>query len=544
MFAWLAKLFGHQRSLPAAVEQLSIPAAAPDHAKLPVVIEKPAERAKVVEAPPAITEPASETQAAETKPCEVLDAVFVETPEHIFTPEAREKSPEGVRAEPAFVDTLPTTATAEDENVMIEPAAEPEPEPVPEPPQFFSSPLPEPPESPSEEPSVVTLETTAVTVHEPPRRLEPDYQRQRSLYFAPARYGPTVVGSLRLLAPDLAYRAQQAMRPATPRIAAPDLAKSFATQPGRLPDAKFPLSRFIAASAPPAPATPGAVASLDPALFSAYVLHREHASEAPPEATGSYLTRPALVEGGRKLCDLVLSNWKDGRPPLTPSVYFALASSVNDHAGTAMLLCHNVAKAFARGGITIEWQNRNRARGVYWDGSCEYSASRVHRQGLTRANALSPPSMFYLLFSARSLGVADPGDWYRYFSYSTLAAYSVGSATYSETSWESNAWTNRLDRIADVLADSSTADSAGYRAWLWANTVHFAEWGAWGRRQNRALDTARMAIDAVRFAFARAQVAESGDWHWFVPAVGSLAAGNVGAESISQTLRASEVETR
>jgi hypothetical protein len=384
---------------------------------------------------------------------------------------------------------------------------------------------------------------TAVMQPEIPLALTPEYRRERSLYFAAGRYGVADVTVPQLLAPDVAFRAGRAARAVPMQVRAQEPAVPLVIKAERVPTPDLPLSRFVSPSKPPPVAVSGAAASLDPILFSTFVLWPEGAAEVPNGATDAYLAKPELAASGRKLRDLVVRNWSEGGAPLTPSSYFTLASTVNPHAGTAMLLCHNVAKTFARGGRIIEWQNRNRTRGEYSDGAHNFSASVVHRQGLVRPNALAPPSLFYLLFSARALGVVDPGDWYRYFSTATLAAYVLASAVTfsSQSAGAVNEFTRRLDGIASLIAGTGTTENPAHSAWLWANTVAFADWGTWGRIQARAISGARLGIKAIRFAFKHAQVTEPDNLRWSVPNVGALLKKEINAESIGDVLAANEV---
>ena len=414
---------------------------------------------------------------------------------------------------------------------------------------------------PAEEPVAVVIETAVATETAPvggdlpPQpapavvqpevslALTPEYRRERASYFAAGRYGVAEVTVPPLLAPDLAFRASRALRPAPMQLRTTIPAVPLIVKTEQVPTPDLPLSRFVSSSKPPPVATSGAVGSLDPILFSTFVLWPEGAAEVPNAATDAYLAKPALAADGRKLRDLVVRNWSEGGAPLTPSSYFALASTVNPHAGTAMLLCHNVAKTFARGGYVIEWQSRDRARGEYSDGTHNFSAGIIHRQGLIYPNVLAPPSLFYLLFSARALGVADPGDWYRYFSTATLAVYVLASAVTfsSQAAAAVTDSTRRLDCIASLIAGTETTDNPAHRAWLWANTLAFADCGTWGRIQARAIAGARLGIQAIRFAFGHAQVAEPDNLRWSVPNAGALLKKEINADSIGEVLVANEV---
>src|SRR5580698_6330651 len=78
---------------------------------------------------------------------------------------------------------------------------------------------------------------------------------------------------------------------------------------------------------------------------------------------------------------------------------------IAQHPGTALLLCHNVTKAFARGGDAIPWHAINRATGEYSDGHSTYVATGT-------AAAFAGPSIFPALFATGLPGAPEAGSWY------------------------------------------------------------------------------------------------------------------------------------
>lgn len=503
MFGWLLKRIWRQKQLPAAPVVPELPPPREEKPALPKTVEVGAVQ---IQLPPA------ETHLAEVHLAETQAAI-----EPVVEAKAIELGPieaAPIELPPITIEAARLPETIEPESTVAPPEAKHEP-------------------TVSHEPAAVSL------VAAKPLRFDEDYQRSRSLYFTPARYEPGGSGFPALMAPDLAFRAHQRSQRLPKLVSAPEtpVAPEAPAEPRPMPPSA--LERFITSTGSLSPAEPGLVTSLDPVLFSAFALWPEAHLEVPPQATRAYLEEPTLAGLGRELRDLVLRNWSDGGAPLTPPGYAALSSSIVNHAGTAMLLCHNVAKAFARGGVAIEWRKVNRPGGEYSDGVRDYSAFTIHRQGLVRPTALSNPSIFYLLFSARPLGTGDPGDWYRYFAISTLATYTLHSATVRSVHIESGQafdWANRLDRIAGMIGDSTLESNTGYKAWLWANAISFGEWGFWGRTQARASEASRLALHAARFAFANAQSPIAGRWPWFVPKAGTLAHESPGADSIHETL--------
>ena len=79
-----------------------------------------------------------------------------------------------------------------------------------------------------------------------------------------------------------------------------------------------------------------------------------------------------------------------------------------------MLLCHNVTKAFARGGTAITWDRDSSTPESYSDGRKLWEPKVIHKAGRLMKSYVSRykrelPSMYYLLFSDQVLGTSDPG---------------------------------------------------------------------------------------------------------------------------------------
>jgi hypothetical protein len=389
--------------------------------------------------------------------------------------------------------------------------AVPEPIPVVEPPR--PEPQPDPP----------------ISFAYPDTRAEPLSNEERFRYFSPDVYAGFSATSAKLVAPDAAFRAifnrpRPALNAARPSLAVPPTPRE-----AQRPPTGVPLARLATVTSLPA-GSPGSVACVDPILFSAYITYPGTIAET------LYLTESSLLERGMQLRDRVLRNWQSGGEPFTPQAFTEAAMRIAGHAGTALLLCHNVARAFARGGAAIRWENRGRGRGEYFDGGNTWMAASINRQGLLRPNALAPPSIFYLLFSARAFGVSDPGDWYRYFAIAAIAAYTASRATVMPTAPgpEFARGAHRLDTIAAAISKSNPGEDPPHCAMLWANTWTFHEWGTWGRTQ----DTADAAILLAQRAMQAGLGAKLPAWQWYVPRPGSIPAGGAGftPDSVSRVL--------
>jgi hypothetical protein len=270
---------------------------------------------------------------------------------------------------------------------------------------------------------------------------------------------------------------------------------------------------------------PGRVERIEPIRFSAFVIWPEAAPGVLEDATAAWLNEPVLLAHARRLREAALRNYESRGPPLRPGSFFDAALRIVGHTGTALLLCHLVAKAFARGGEAVQWRAMDRRRGAFSDGARVHVPILRHADGVLRPAELGAPTMFYLLFAANALGAADTGDWYRFFGLAALAALTAaGGCGPVEPLPDGPALrlARRVERIAVALRDPVVANEPNYQAWLWANALSFAEWGIWGRSQPRAMEAGRIAIAATTFGLARAGREPDAGWRWWVPRAGGL----------------------
>ena len=225
----------------------------------------------------------------------------------------------------------------------------------------------------------------------------------------------------------------------------------------------------------------GRVVSVDPMLLTLFLSGREGAAETPAEATTEYLSEPALLAHGIELRDRVVRHWSAGGPPLSAVAFYETARQIMPHPGTALLLCHNVAKAFARGGEAIRWQATNRARGEYTDGKSTHVAALLHRAGALKTGPFANPSIFYLLFSTTDFGATDPGDYYRFFAAATAAWYAASRQSRVPVMPPSPSVGQMAQSVVDIarqMADKSVELTPAYRGWLWANALNLPLRGA------------------------------------------------------------------
>ena len=261
------------------------------------------------------------------------------------------------------------------------------------------------------------------------------------------------------------------------------------------------------------PSHPGRIARVEPIRFSLFVLWPEH--ELPEDAVRLWLTEPELLRQALAIRDAVLTNAAAGNAPLQPATLFDLALRQAPHAGTALLLCHVVTKAFARGGEAVTWRAADRRRGSFSDGK------RLHQP--LKATPDPDLPVFYALFAASSLGIADTGDWYRFFALAALALLTASGGCLPAAPIAEGpalALARRVDRAATELRDPALPDSVAYRGWRWANALNFAEYALWGRSDPRTREAARSGLGATIFGLRMAGAEPDPAWRWAVPRAG------------------------
>jgi len=340
--------------------------------------------------------------------------------------------------------------------------------------------------------------------------------RDRAQYFSSGWYAPPTAGAESFLAPDLLFRLGIDTHRSLPEAA------SAPPRPPAPPGAIKPAARLMDDftttwdPAPPAADRSGRVISVDPLLLTLFFSAREAGPAVPAQATSEYLTEPALLAHAVGLRGQLLRHWAAGGAPVTTRQLYDLALEIAQHPGTALLLCHNLTKAFARGGEAIRWRVINRATGDYSDGESMYSAA-----GSPAAHAA--PSIFRALFAAE-LGVADAGSWYRYFACATAACYAVSGQTRMPVLPPTPEAEQAARRIVDAgrqLRCGTCELTPAYRGWLWVNAWVFVETANYSRNQQAVHAESLNSLQGVRFGLAQAVRSPEPGWRWAVPAAAS-----------------------
>jgi hypothetical protein len=360
-------------------------------------------------------------------------------------------------------------------------------------------------------------------------RLSEHWIRERAQYFSAGRYAPPQVGAESFLAPDLLFRlgidTHRALSDAVSVPSSPPAQARIVRPAARLMD-DFTTTW----DPPPAADGSGRVISVDPLLLTLFFGARESGPDVPAEATSEYLTEPALLAHAINLRTQLLQHWASGGAPVTVQQLYELAVAIAHHPGTALLLSHNVAKTFARGGEALRWRLINRTAGAYTDGQSAYSA-------VSATTAFSAPSIFPALFAPSELGAFDPGYWYRHFAAAVAAYYAASSQTRMPISAPTPEAERTAQRIVDAarqLRSAAVELTPAYRGWLWVNAWVFVETSDYIRNQQAAGAEAINSLRGVSFGLAQAGLSPDPDWRWAVPAI--PVAGHAACGAIAEWL--------
>jgi hypothetical protein len=142
-------------------------------------------------------------------------------------------------------------------------------------------------------------------------------------------------------------------------------------------------------------------------FFSQY----EDDSDIPAEVLERYLTDPALMAIQTAMINDLIDHVQAGGAPLTPGEFYLYALAYTDDPETALILCHNILKAMARGRSPIPWEKTSEQPLVY-----RFNGQQVDAAGLplhpdaAATGSRGQPSLFYRFFSPTALGRFDEGD--------------------------------------------------------------------------------------------------------------------------------------
>jgi hypothetical protein len=294
---------------------------------------------------------------------------------------------------------------------------------------------------------------------------------------------------------------------------------------------------------------------IDPMQLGVFVSYYDKDKKIPPDITAMFLTGSPLLSMSRSLRDWVLSEWQSRKPPVTISRLSATALDLSGHPGTAMLLCHNVLRAFARGSTVLPWDRVPSDPETYSDGSKVWTPRVIHPdgkliKGYYKLYDRVLTSIFYVLFSAKELGTEDPGDWYHVFVTATFTAYGGrnelspgesesstremetedrdrdkrGEGTVQDLTDDLYPWLviMGMEDVERQMTDPGLAGTPGYRGWIMANVVSFMEGGLFGHSPQDAERESRRHLQGAVLGLKAAGVKPDKNWVWLVPIAKSM----------------------
>lgn len=261
----------------------------------------------------------------------------------------------------------------------------------------------------------------------------------------------------------------------------------------------------------------GSLPALDPIIGGLFLTRAESDPRVPAEATRAYLEDPAILVLTIQLLNRVVQNWSNGGGPLRPDELVTLAGGIVDDAPTALLLCHNVTRAFANYSSALRWHLVDRTRGEYTDCALIYTAKINHPESV-----LSPSEnpIFFCLFTAGDFTSDKPSLWPHRFAIATAAAYAAKSRVALGGTLLTNFATEFKDAIEQAtrsIVDPSQAPRPDYRAWLWANALSLVELTDWRGTESELAEISRSDLRATAFGLAQVGTTLDQKWRWSVP---------------------------
>ena len=281
----------------------------------------------------------------------------------------------------------------------------------------------------------------------------------------------------------------------------------------------------------PIPATLGTRSQTD---ISVFFSQYENSHRIPATTLQALLTEPSLLERHRALIREMIRHVKCQKPPLTLEAFFQMARGVAGSDSVALMMCHNVSKALARGLSPINWSNLSRTPLAYdLNGERhEFDLSAVHADALPNTGGRN--SAFYLFFSATELGTDDTGDWYHFYANAYASHAGAASTVTFDVDDEGRIFGGYRTQVAGAISDiisemitrSGASDIGAYRGWRWANSLSFLEGAAYGTDHGGSQTETSRESDIHRrgavFGLAKAGEAIRSAWRWYVPVPGSV----------------------
>lgn len=246
----------------------------------------------------------------------------------------------------------------------------------------------------------------------------------------------------------------------------------------------------------------------------------------PQELLDKYLLDTALMSTQRGIIRAMVHRIQAGEAPLTADELLALVLERESDRGTALIICHNITKALARGESPINWSNVSRDPLVYSLNGTTYTFDQASFHpdaiGLSSRNQAS---VFYAMLSPNDFETRDEGDWYHYFAMAAVSYYGASRRLRQDETAQQEfriQFTGGLvRRVTDALRDTSITGAA-YEGWLMANAMSFLEGAHYGMSQDEVNEESNVHIrGASRGLEVVGRIPEE-NWKWYVPRTGSI----------------------
>jgi len=259
-------------------------------------------------------------------------------------------------------------------------------------------------------------------------------------------------------------------------------------------------------------------------FFSQY----EDDPNIPPDVLEAYLTNPKLMKLQIAAIQDLIDHLDSGSAPLTPEDFYEMILERVEDPGTALLVCHNILKAMARGRSPIPWEKISEEPLIYrFDGKNIEIDPRQSHPSAQMTGSRGQPSIFYQIFSSSELGTNDEGDWYHFFLEATVAYYTAKGRFSEDVPGMGLSYSNVLGRAVEdtiqQLYEPDVPESDPYRAWRWANALSFLEQAKYGTDYGGTQEEAsRESRIHMRGAIMGLELAGyTPEWDWYIAEIGT-----------------------
>ncbi len=290
------------------------------------------------------------------------------------------------------------------------------------------------------------------------------------------------------------------------------------------------------------PETDTSIKDVNQVDLSVFFSQYENDSKIPEEVLNRYLTNPTLMKHQKNVIQTLVDRVQNGKPPLTPKEFYEIAYQETKNKGTALLVCHNITKAMARGFSPIPWQKAETPNSgpdlIYnFDNKeIKFNTNKCHEDAQV-VNSRGEPSVFYAMFSPKELGTKDEGDWYHFFVTATSTYYGAeGKLKFNDSGFNifhplnsayASSVDGAIDGAMDQMRDKKINDSNAYKGWRYANSLSYLEGAKYGEDYNgdQKETTRESKLHQQGALFGLDVAGEKADpsWRWYVPKYGAAA---------------------